>query len=147
MAELGNMRIQIGENAIVDIGTYGFYLGKSPDTLAPDIKDSNFVITDFPDEDGDSVYIPTVQKKKSFDYPITFIYFSSDIDAANSVINNFYESLVGKLVTIYNDYKKVTVKGYVKSYKDVSFYRQEKDVVVFELIFYIPKPQDCIFND
>lgn len=146
MAETGNMRIQIADGAIKDIGVYGFYLGKSPDILATDIKDSNFVITDFPDEDGDSVYTPEVQKKKSFDYPITLIYFSKDINTANAVINGFYELLVGKLITIYNDYKKVIVSGYVKAYKDVSFYRKEKDVVVFDLVFYIPKPQDCTFN-
>ena len=146
MAETGNMRIQIADGVINDIGIYGFYLGKSPSVLAPDIKENNFVITDFPEEDGETVYIPATPKKKSFDYSITLIYFTGSLNAANTAINNFYESLVGKLITIYNDYKKVMVKGYVKSYKEAEFYRKEKDVVTFEIVFYIPKPQDCNFK-
>lgn len=146
MAETGNMRIQIASGIITDIGSYGFYLGKSPSILAPDIKENNFVITDFPEDDGETVYVPTTPKKKSFDYPITLIYFTGSLNAANTAINNFYESLVGKLITIYNDYKKVMVKGYVKSYKEAEFYRKEKDVVTFEIVFYIPKPQDCNFK-
>lgn len=146
MAELGNMRIKIADGATIDIGTLGFYLGKSPSELSANIKESNFVVTDFPDEDGEDVYVPSTPKTKSFDYPVTLIYVSNDINVANTVIKNFYDSLVGKLIIIYNDYKKVMVKGYAKSYKSAEFYRNEKDVIVFEIVFYIPKPQDCNFD-
>lgn len=140
------MRIQIGVGTINDIITYGFYLGKSPGMLAPDLKDSNFVVTDFPEVDGDVVYVPPVPAKKSFEYPITFIYFSDTLDSANQAITTFYESLIGKKITIYNDFKKVMVVGYAKAYKEGQFYRDEKDLVVFDVVFYIPKPQDCNFN-
>lgn len=140
------MRIQIGTGAIVDIVSLGFHLGKSPNTIGCDLKESNFVTTDFPENNGDTVYVNPNPTKKSFDYPITFIYVSTELDSANLAISNFYNSLLGKKITIYNDFKKVKVVGYVKSYKGAEFHRNEKDIVTFELTFYIPKPQDCDFN-
>lgn len=140
------MRIKIGDGAIYDIAHYGFYLGKSPSELGCEPKESNMIITDFPEEDGVDVYVPPVVAKKEFDYPITLIYFNESIDTANAAITSFYNSIYGKKITIYNDYKKVMVVGYVKSFKNAEFYRSEKDVVTFELTFLIPKPQDCNFN-
>lgn len=140
------MRIQIGTGTIYDISHYGFYLGKSPNLMSCDRKDSNLVVTDFPEEDGVNVYIPTTPAKKEFDYPITLIYFAGTLDTANAAINSFHNALVGNKITIYNDFKKVMVVGYVKSYRDAEFYRQAVDVVTFEITFLIPKPQDCNFN-
>ena len=140
------MSIKIGSGAVYDIGHYDFHLGKSPSELGCDIKESNFVITDFPEEDGVDVYIPIAPSKKEFDYPITLIYFTESIDNANAAITSFYNALQGKKITIYNYFKRVMIVGYVKAYKNVEFYRQEKDVVTFELTFFIPKPQDCNFN-
>ena len=140
------LRIQIENGAINDIISYGFYLVKSPSELALPIKESNIIVTDFPDEDGVTVYIPPIPAKKEFDYPIELLYFSTSLPDANQKIHDFYESLVGKKITLYNDLKGVMVIGYVKGYKDVSFYRNEKDVVIFELNFLIPKPNECNFK-
>jgi len=146
MAAECKMRIQIEQGDIVDIIDYGFYLGKSPNTIVCDLKDSNFVTTDFPENDGDTLFVKPIPTKKAFEYPITFIYVSTEINTANQVISNFYNSLLGKKVTIYNDYKKVKVVGYVKSFKGADFYRDEQDIITFEVTFYVPKPQECDFN-
>ena len=140
------MRIQIGSGTVQDISFYGFFLGKTPSMLGCDIKESNIIITDFPEISGSTVYIPPTPALKSFDYPITFIYFSDSIDSANQVISDFYNSMLGEVITIYNDFKKVMVKGYAKSYKEGEFYRSEKDIVIFDIVFFIPKPQDCNFD-
>lgn len=257
---MSTMRIQIGTGTITDISTYGFYLVKSPSELGCDVKESNIVTADFPEESGQRLYIPAVPSKKSFDYTISLIYFdksagrnlivgsnidvtkqatdasfycwlplsipleigktyilSSDIHTGdfetpnlsdgvgnysngqpiafntpftalyasrsiriyhtntmqigrisnlklesgnhvngwslapedstnNSKINSFYESLLGKQVTIYNDDKKVKVVGYAKQYKAGEFHRNEVDAIIFDLTFFIPRPQDCDFN-
>lgn len=140
------MRIQIGNGVIYDISHYGLYLGKSPNDLGCSPKESNFVTTDFPEEDGVDLYIPPVLAKKEFDYPVTFIYYANSLDTANLAITSFYTSLAGNKITIYNDYKKVMVVGYAKKYTTAEFYRNEIDVVTFELTFFIPKPQECNFN-
>ena len=140
------MRIQIGTGAITDISTYGFHLAKSPSELAPDIKESNIVTTDFPEESGVRFYVPTAPTKKSFDYPISLVYYEKSLNTANARITAFCESLLGKQITIYNDDKKVKVVGYAKSYKAGEFYRNEIDVIIFDITFFIPRPQDCDFN-
>jgi hypothetical protein len=140
------MRIQIGTGTIYDISHYGFFLGKSPSEFVCNPKESNFVTTDFPENDGVDIYIPQVPSKKEFDYPITLIYFNNSLNTANGAITSFCNSLVGNKITIYNDHKKVKVVGYFKSQKTAEFYRQETDVITFELVFFIPKPQDCDFS-
>lgn len=146
MSDNCKMRIQIDKGSILGIDTYGFHLAKSPTVFGCDLKESNFVVTDFPENDGDTVYIAPTPTKKSFEYPVSFLYFSDTLNSANLAITAFYESLIGKKITIYNDYKKVMVVGYAKTYKEGQFFRDEKDVVVFEIAFYVPRPQDCDFN-
>lgn len=140
------MRIQIGTGAITNISIYGFYLAKSPSELACDVKESNIVTTDFPEESGVRLYIPASPSKKPFDYPISLVYYEKSLNTANARIATFYESLIGKQITIYNDDKKVKVVGYAKSYKAGEFYRNEIDVIIFDITFFIPRPQDCDFN-
>lgn len=140
------MRIKIADNPTYGIDTYGFFLAKSPNEVCFDPKDSNIVITDFPENDGDSFYVPSFVARKSFDYTISLIFFDNTLNSANKKISSFYNSLLGKQVVIYNDYKGVKVTGYIKSYKAGEFYRDEKDLVLFDLTFYIPRPQDCDFE-
>jgi hypothetical protein len=140
------MRIQIGTGAITDISTYGFYLAKSPGELGCDVKESNIVTTDFPEESGQRFYISTAPAKKSFDYTISLLYYEKSLNTANAKITSFYESLLGKQITIYDDQKKKKVVGYMKSYKAGEFYRNEVDAILFDLTFFVPRPQDCDFN-
>ena len=140
------MRIKIGAGTPIDIVSLGFHFIGSPSELAANVKESSIVTTDFPEEDGVEAYVSPIPSKKEFDYPISFLYFSDNLNDANGKIHDFYESLLGRKITIYNDYKKVMVVGYAKSYKNGSFYRNEKDVVEFEINFLIPKPSACNFN-
>ena len=145
MADTCKMRIQIGDGDITDIATLGFFLAKSPSELACNVKGSNIITADFPEEDGEAFYIPTAPKLNSFDYTISLIFFDGSLNSANQKITGFYNSLLGQKVTVYNDFKQVKVVGYVKSYKSGEFYRKEKDVVIFDLTFYVPDPTLCDF--
>lgn len=140
------MRIKIDSGAVTDIASLGFYLVKSPSLIGFDIKESNIVETDFPEESGVSIYIPATPTYKPFDYSITLMYSSSSLNDANAKILSLYNSLVGKKITIYNDYKKSIIVGYVRSYKEGEFYRDLGDTITFELTFRVPKPQDCSLN-
>ena len=146
MSDTCKMRIKIADNPTYSIDYYGFYLAKSPSELGCDVKESNIVTTDFPESDGDAAYIPSTVSKKSFDYTISLIFFDNNLNTANKKISEFYNSLLGKKVTLFNDYKGVKIVGYVKSYKAGEFYRNEKDVVVFDLTFFVPKPGECDFD-
>lgn len=147
MSDNCKMRIKIGDDgATYGIDYYGFYLVKSPSTLGCDVKESNIVSVDFPEMDGDAFYIPSSPSKKSFSYPISLVFFDNSLNSGNKKISDFYNSLLGKKITIFNDYKGVKIVGYVKSYKDGEFYREERDVILFDLEFYVPRPQDCDFN-
>ena len=147
MSELTDCSIalQIGLDPIIDLSIFGFYLVKSDDLLAANVKDTNIVITDFPDEHGVVAYVPPTPKLAPFDYTISLICYG-ELYTSNQKITQFYASLLGKRIIIYNNFKGVSLSGYAKGYKAGTFYRSEKDVVIFDIIFYIDKPQDCNFN-
>lgn len=138
------MRIKIGTGAVTDISTLGFELIKSPENYGSSIKESNIVVTDFPEEHGSRVYIPEEPKKAAFDYTITLGYYSENGDAATK-IDAFIESLLGKDVVIYNDYKKVQLTGKYKSYKDGGTYEGTK-VALFDVTFIIDNPNTIIYT-
>jgi len=138
------MRIKIGNGAVTDISTLGFELIKSPESYGSTIKDSNIIVTDFPEEHGSRVYIPAAPKKASFDYTIKLGYYSESNDAATK-IDAFIESLMGKDVVIYNDYKKVQLTGKYKSYKDDGTYEGTK-VALFDVTFLISNPDTIVYS-
>ena len=138
------MRLKIGDGAIFDISTKGFELIKSPENYGSSVKDSNIVITDFPEEHGSRVYIPPAPKKAAFDYTIKLGYYSENDDAATK-IDTFIESLLGKDVVIYNDYKKVQLTGKYKSYKDGGTYEGTK-VALFDVTFLIYNPDTIVYT-
>lgn len=146
---MADMRIQVGSDAAYDIATKRLYLIKSPSNMGADMKENNIFIRDYPEKDGDDVYVNTTPKLKSFDYEITFAYYDGEnpgtLNQANTYIAGFYSSLLGKQITIYNDYKKQKIVGYVKSYKEGEFYRTSKDIAIFTVTFYVPKPSLCNF--
>ena len=137
------MRLKIGDGAIFDISTKGFELIKSPENYGSSIKDSNIVVIDFPEEHGARVYIPPSPKKEAFDYTIKLGYYSEKGDAATK-IDAFIESLLGKDVVIYNDYKKVQLTGKYKSYKDGGTYEGTK-VALFDVTFFIYNPDTIVY--
>lgn len=137
------MRMKIGNEAVFNLQDKGFHLIKSPERYANDIKDSNIVVIDFPEEDGARVYMPKEVKVKALDYTIKLAYCNDAGDAPKK-ISALIQSMIGKDITIYNDYKKVQLKGKYKSYKDEGTYEGTK-VVIFEITFLIPNPKDIIY--
>lgn len=134
------MRLQIGDDApILDISTWKLELIKSPQQYGGNIKSSNIITTDFPEEDGVEVYIPATPKIEAVDYTVTLAFYSETKNQASLFIREFVNSLMGKKIVIYNDYKKVKLEGYFKDYKDGEFYGDTK-VVLFDITFLIPKP-------
>lgn len=140
---MGLMRLKIGENAAFDISTKGLELIKSPENYGSSIKDSNIVVTDFPEEHGSRVYIPISPKKEAFDYTIKLGYYSESGDAPEK-IDAFIESLMGQDVIIYNDYKGVQLTGKYKSYKDGGTYEGTK-VALFDVTFFIYNPDTIVY--
>lgn len=145
MSNKCDLKIKIPDKDEFRLSEIGIYLIKSPSTLFPDIKDSNIVVTDFPEEDGVDVYVPQSPSQKEFDYTIQLLYFSKDLNSANAVINSLCSDIAGKKVQITNEFKNTMVVGFLKSYKEGSFLRDESDCVTFELTFLIPKPSECNF--
>jgi len=141
---MGMMRLKIGADSIRDISYWDLELIKSPQSYGHEIKDTNIVKTDFPEMDGDVFYIPPTPKISSFDYTVTFAFYGTTKDQAAIKISQFCNLLKGKKAIIYNDYKKVQLEGYFKSYKDGEFYKGSQ-VVVFDVTFYIPEPQKIVY--
>lgn len=144
MPDMTMMRLKIGTGAITDIATLGFELIKSPENYGSNIKDSNIVVTDFPEEHGSRVYVPAAPKKSAFDYTIKLGYYSENNDAATK-IDAFIESMLGKDIIIYNDYKKVQLTGKYKSYKDGGTYEGTK-VALFDITFFINNPDTIVYS-
>ena len=154
---MAEMRIKIGTAEPVDITTWKLHLIKSPSVMAADIKENNVVIKDYPENNGEDYYINPTPKLSAFDYEVTFAYHeegitnSLDLKKANYYITTFYNAMLGKKITIYNDYKKQTmVDCYVKSYKEGEFYRGKfslsRDIVIFSVTFRIPNHASCVFS-
>ena len=139
-----DMRIKIADGAAVDIKTFGMELVKSPERFGFKIKESNIIRTDFPEEDGIDVYIPQTPKRESFEYKITLAFVAEDNEKIADKVSSFIESLRGKVITIYNDYKGVQLEGYLVNYSDGEFYKGSK-VATFELTFLIADPNKVVF--
>lgn len=139
------MRLKVGTDSIRDISYWDLELIRSPQNYGNDIKDSNIVSVDFPEMDGDVFFIPPSPKMKSFDYTVTFGFVGDTEGQAAQKISQFCSFLKGKKTIIYNDYKKVQLEGYYKTYKDGEFYKDTK-VVLFDVTFYIPQPQNMIYG-
>lgn len=139
----GMMRLKLGDGDIKDISEWGLELIKSPSDFGNKLKDSNVIKTDFPEEDGEVIYIPETPKKEAFDYTITFAFY--DDEGEPSVrINSFIEELVGNVVVIYNDYKGVQVEARYINFKGGKKYNNTR-VVTFDVVFRVSDPSKTIY--
>ena len=60
---MSDMRIQVGNATAYDIASKRLHLIKSPSNMGADIKDNNFFVKDYPEKDGDDVYLTCVDSK------------------------------------------------------------------------------------
>lgn len=137
------MRIKIGDDAIKNISTWNLELIKSPDNFGGKIKDSNIIATDFPEDDGEVIYMPPVPKQEAFDYTVTLA-FHSQTQKPSVKINAFVKQLIGKVIVVYNDYKGVQLECRYKDYKGGELYKNT-NVATFELIFRVSEPNKIIY--
>lgn len=140
----GMMRLKIGADTAKDISTWELELIKSPNDFGNKIKESNIIKTDFPEEDGEVIYIPPTPKRDAFDYPITFAFYS-ETQKPSVKINAFIEQLRGKVVVIYNDYKGIQVEGRYVDYKGGEYYRNT-NIATFDVIFRVSDPSKTTYN-
>lgn len=133
----GMMTIKIGNGIERDISYYGMELISSPEAFGGEIKDSNIVKIDFPEEDGDTVYIPPNVTMKSFDYKIRLAFIAQTGQTPSEKIIDFMTAILGKEITIKNKYKGVSLVGYAKKYSDVEYFRDQK-AAIFDLTIYVP---------
>ena len=103
------MRIKIGDDAIKNISTWNLELIKSPDNFGGKIKDSNIITTDFPEDDGEVIYMPSVPKQEAFDYTVTLA-FPSTTEKPSVKINAIVKEWIGKVIVDYNDFKAVQLE-------------------------------------
>lgn len=151
MSRIPQIRIKIGSDAIKNMETdLKFYLMESTDILTPPQREYETEV--FPESSGVSIY--PVTSDEQFDYNIKLCYFGSE-DSANLAISAFNTSLFTKIgdlktakeLTIYNDFKRVMVVGYVKSIKtDTTNSIKSRDVVIFDFLVQVTNPNKCNFN-
>ena len=137
------MRIKIGDDAIKNISAWNLELIKSPDNFGGKIKDSNIITTDFPEDDGEVIYMPPTPKQEAFDYTVTLA-FHSTTQKPSVKINAFVKQLIGKVIVVYNDYKGVQLECRYKDYKGGELYKNT-NVATFDLVFRVSEPNKIIY--
>lgn len=131
------MTIQIGDGTERDLSYYNMELISSPQAFGGEIKSSNIVKTDFPEEDGDVVYIPIAPKVVSFDYKIKLAFIAQSGQTPAQKIMEFMGQILGKKITVKNLHKGVKIEGYPTKYADAEF-TPDKRVAIFDLTIYVP---------
>ena len=152
-----NVRLKIGDGAIVDTQDFGFiYLDSDKRTGAPS---KGFESTAYPEEEGEHILPKTVDD--AFDYKVKFFIQADSLEDANAMIDAFNRSLYEqdetggvktyKQVTFFNDYKRHKIVGYPSEIAEATdFWRdlrnQLNDIVIVEWTIRVNKPSLCIFK-
>ena len=115
-----------------------------PFNIAPEIK--KYASVDWPDEDGDDEYIPSVPHFKAYEMEASFVYIG-EYKTANTKIKAFWDYIKSGELQIYDSYTGIGRKGvrYV-AYSPEAFHRRSAsgDIVVFKIKFKINNPVDNI---
>ena len=152
-----NVRLKIGDGAIVDTQDLGFiYLDSDKRTGAPS---KGFESTAYPEEEGEHILPKTVDD--AFDYKVKFFIQADTLDDANAKIDDFNQSLYEqddaggvktyKQVTFFNDYKRHKIVGYPSEIAEATdFWRDQRnqlnDIVIVEWTIRVNKPSLCNFK-
>ena len=135
--------IKIADGAEVNLSTYDMEVISSPEAFGMTIKASNIIKTDFPEEDGEEVYIPAKPSVESFDYKMELAVVTKIGESPSVKIAQFVTDIMGKKLTITNTLKRVKVDGYFSGYKDVKYYNER--VSVFEIMIYVPSGRSIAY--
>lgn len=105
---------------------------------------------DWPEEDGEDVYVPSRLAMKAYDMEISFCY-KGGAKSAYDGIKKFIDYLTGEdgespVLKIYSPYTGIGRKSvYLKEYGDDDFFLDvEEDVVLFSMTFRITDPKTDI---
>ena len=131
------MKLKIGSDPLQNISYWGLSLMKSGEMFGGNIKDSNIVKVEFPEEQGTLLYLPENPKTSDFDYTVTFGFVPRDDEVTSERIKSFWNDMKGKEIELVNLYKGVALRVYALSLTDGSFY-PNSHVFVFDVKFYCP---------
>lgn len=95
------MKIKIGD-VEKDLSAYDMQLISSPEAFGVKIKSSNIVKTDFPEEDGDVVYIPENPSVESFDYSLRLAVVTKIGESPSVKVSAFINEIIGKKIQVKN---------------------------------------------
>ena len=135
--------IKIDDGLDRNLAYYGMEVVSSPEAFGVNIKKSNIIITDFPEEDGDVVYIPDNPSVESFDYKMELAVVTKIGESPAVKIADFVSAVMGKKITITNTLKRIKIDGYFSGYKDVRYYNDR--VSVFEVTIYVPSGRSTAY--
>lgn len=148
------IRIKIGNGEIQDaISTWGFHLMESDDIVVPPLKDYEY--EQYPESAAVEMYPYTTMK--TFDYSCTLLAIGNE-STVNTTIKNFYDSLFeittgvdlrrALPITIYNDWKGISVTGYVKILDGKDSYpkltEHEKGAFLFDFNIFVSDPKTLL---
>lgn len=150
------VRLKIEDGEIYDTADkYGMVYVKADKRFAAPIKD--FAKSSYPEQSGVNVIAKTTDKE--FEYKVTFFIKTDSLVRANKKISHFNSQLYTqegdiktfKRVTLYDDYKEVTIVGYPQPIKEATeFWRDNKgvraDVVCAEWTIFANDPSLCNFD-
>lgn len=134
-----------GEAVVKDsFAEWGIMVQSIPFLLVPEMKE--LPSTDWPDEDGDDEYVPSVTHFKAYSMDISFVYIGN-YETANEKIRAFWNYVKQGTFQFYDQYTSVGRSGvrYV-SFSPKAFRRRNNsgDTVEFSMTFKVNDPVENI---
>lgn len=130
--------IQKGNEYCVDIkNTWGIVVQETPYNTFPEPKE--YTKRDWPDEDGDDIYIPPIVRYQSYTQQWKFLYIG-DATTANDNIHAFLSYLQGSEFSIFSEYTLSGCRGVYSNSQTDKFLRRDKDYFYFTVDILVNKP-------
>lgn len=133
--------IQKGVDPVKDSYTeWGMIVKSVPFKPIPDPKE--IYSEDWPDEDGEDEYIPSIMHYKAYEMDVSFFYIG-DSNTANASIISFFNYIKNGLFKIYDTYTGIGRQNVrYAGYKENAFLRRDEigDIVEFTVTFKVNDP-------
>lgn len=131
--------IQKGSEGSVDIlNRWGITVQETPFHIFPEPKE--YAKRDWPDRDGDDIFIPSVVRYKSFTQAWKFVYIGAE-GSANDNIRGFVSYLQRNEFSIFSEYTMDGVRGVYSKTQSDKFLRRDKDYATFSIDILVHKPR------
>jgi hypothetical protein len=147
-----DLRIRIDDGETRSMASLGFHLMDSPDVLVPPQRE--YETERFPESNGAKIYPYTTYEP--FDYTCEMLFVGS-IDEMNSHIRLLWNQMFeqepyghvrrAKRLTLYNDYKGVSIVGYAKEMPgEETFIEITEGFWRFKFTIFVASPQECSWS-